>query len=447
MRRGGVDTWARRCGALALLAAGLLATGAAASEAELSARLAARLAVPALRGTAISALVVDGQSGATVFAREPDRALVPASNLKVLTALAALETFGPAHRFTTEILAPAPPDAQGTVETLYVRGGGDPSLTSERLWRLAADLRALGVQRIGGDLVVDDSLFDDERWHPDWGDVTARAYHAPVGALMANYGAFRVTVVPGPRAGTPATVTLDPPVTTLRLDAAVSTRAGGGADLRVERISLPEAERVRVRGAVPVGGEPRSIYRSVAEPERYAAGVLRLQLQAVGIATAGSIRSGPVPPGAVSLLAFDGAPLAEVVRLLLKHSSNPIAESLVKSLGVAAGGGGPAGRGSWPRGVAAERRVLAELGLPLDGARLMDGSGLSRGNRVSARLLVAALRLAQQSFAIGPELESALPIAGADGTLERRAADAAGRVRAKTGRAAATVATASSRCW
>jgi D-alanyl-D-alanine carboxypeptidase/D-alanyl-D-alanine-endopeptidase (penicillin-binding protein 4) len=79
------------------------------------------------------------------------------------------------------------------------------------------------------------------------------------------------------------------------------------------------------------------------------------------------------------------------------------------------------------------RTELLAVGLPLDGLVLLDGSGLSYENRVTPRLLVAALRTASAGFALGPEFLAALPIAGADGTLEERAENASSRVRAKTG--------------
>ncbi len=417
-----------------LLALVTLAPAAAAAEGgdgTLAERLAARLAVPALAGARISALVVDDETGRALFARDPERTLVPASNLKVLTGVAVLAALGPAHRFTTEILAPAAPDPEGSVAALYVRGGGDPALTSEQWWRLAADLRLRGLAHVGGDLVVDDRLFDDQRWHPSWGDVSARAYHAPVSALMANYGSFRVTVTPGPPQ-TPATVRVDPPIPYLRLEAQVRTTVGGAPQLALDRVVAGGVERIVVKGSVPAGGGPVDVWRSVADPTRYAAEVLLMQLSAHGIAVEGGVRVGEAPTGAVTLLAFEGKPLAEIARLFLKHSNNVIAEALLKYLGVPAGAA-PGGRSTWAQGVVAQRRVLASLGIDLDGARIVDGSGLSRHNRVSARLLVDALRRARRSFDFGPELVTAVPIAGSDGTLERRAGAAAGRVRAKTG--------------
>src|SRR4030095_12218263 len=86
-----------------------------------------------------------------VFDRSADQPLVPASNLKIVTALAALRVFGPAHAFTTRGYVDAAPDREGAVATLYVRGGGDPGLTSEDYWRLAADLHRHGLCRVRRD--------------------------------------------------------------------------------------------------------------------------------------------------------------------------------------------------------------------------------------------------------------------------------------------------------
>ena len=159
--------------------------------------------------------------------------------------------------------------------------------------------------------------------------------------------------------------------------------------------------------------------------------MLRRQLAAVGIELVGTVRlaRAPAQDEAHVLLAFEGRPLAEIVRLFVKFSNNAIAETLVKQLGVSANGS----RGSWKTGMPALRARLEGMGLLGTNSVLVDGSGLSYDNRVSPRVFVGALRLASASFKFGPELVSALPIAFADGTLQERAEDSIGDVRAKTG--------------
>ena len=425
-------------------------TGAAALDWERwRAGLESALAARGFRGAALSVLVVERGSGALRFSRSPSRALMPASAQKLLVALAALDAFGPAHRFITQVRAPAPPDANGRVAALFVRGGGDASLTSEQWWRLAADLRALGVSRVEGDVLLDDSHFDGERWLPDWQPVSARAYHAPVGALSANYGAFRVVAAPGPAPGAPAVVRVDPPISYLRVENAARTvRRGARSGVTVSRRAGAGFERVMVGGSVALGGEPKQVWRSVGNPLGYAGAVLRWQLEANGIRVAGRVRRGAAPASAALLLDFEGFPLRRSVELALKYSNNMMTEALLKSLAVAAAPGEEAGaqgasgnargnvrgaQGNWERGLRALRARLLALGVPLEGARLRDGSGLSRKNRVSAQTLVAVLRAADARFGIGPELLAALPMAASDGTLRERALAASQRLRAKTG--------------
>ena len=410
---------------VALALAPLVARAGAIEE-----RLDHALRDPGLRGARVAALVVEREGGGVLYARDADRAMIPASNMKVLTAIATLSAFGPAHRFTTEILAPLLPDAEGAVAQLAIRGGGDPALTSEDVWRLAADLRRIGLRRVKEGLLLDDSAFDGQRWHPSWGPVSARAYHAPVGALAVNYGAYSVTATPGANPGDPVHVEVDPAVTYFPLVNRATTGPRRSAPaLQIERAHGEGAEQVIVSGTLPAGSEPKTAYRSVVDPLGYAGALFRMQLEANGIRVEGAIRRGVVPPDAKPLLAFEGRPIAEIVRLFVKHSNNVIAESLLKAL-AAHEGARPA---TWEQGLAVVRRELETLGLPVAGATLVDGSGLSYENRVSPRLFVEALRVADRSFRFGPEFVSALPIGAADGTLEKRAEGAGAAVRAKTG--------------
>lgn len=421
----------RLAGAGAIAAVALLAPAAAgrARADALAERLAAVLDGPLLRGAAVGALVVARDDGRVLFARDADAPRIPASNQKLLTALAALAAFGPTHRFETTVHADRLPDAEGVVGELTVRGGGDPALATEDWWRIASALRAAGLRRVAGDLVLDDSLFDAERWHPAWGAVTSRGYHGPVGALTANFGAFAVEVAPGDAPGAPGRVSVDPPIPWLRLSAQVTTGPGVAYAIEASPTSTPEGEQVRVTGRTPAAGPAARVTRSVSDPARYAGELLRWQLAAEGVLVEGAVRRGTADPAAPALVAFPGRTVAEIVRLLNKSSHNPVAESLVKSLAVRAAGP----PGGWAAGVEALAAELRGLGLDLAGARIVDGSGLARENRVTPRLLVAALRLADRSFGFGPELETSLPIAAADGTLRERGRAIAGHVRAKTG--------------
>jgi D-alanyl-D-alanine carboxypeptidase/D-alanyl-D-alanine-endopeptidase (penicillin-binding protein 4) len=412
------------CAAL-LLAGALLVPAPRAAAGPLEDALKA----PALRGARVGALVLRARDGAVLFARDANRPLVPASNMKLLTALASLATFGPSHRFHTLVYAMPGLDAAGRAEKLGVVGGGDPALTSEDWWRMAAELRRAGLRRVGR-IVLDDGLFDRERWHPSWGAPTQRAYFAPISALQANYGAFTVEVRAGSEPGAPVRASVDPPVAYLPLVLRATTAARGApSTIAVRRLSADGQEPIVIDGAIAAGAAPQVFRLSVADGTRYAGSVLALALAANGIVVEGDATQGRVERARAPLLRFEGRTMAEITTLLLKYSSNPIAEGLAKALAVES-----SAPGSFAAGAASTRARLAALGLDLSGLELVDASGLSPRDRVSPRLLADVLRIARASFAFGPELLAALPIAGLDGTLRERTNGAQGRVRAKTGR-------------
>ena len=193
-----------------------------------------------LAKASVGIYVERASDGSAVYARGADRLLIPASNQKILTALAALHRFGPTYRFSTRLWAPRAPDAEGVVDALIVEGGGDPAMNSEDWWRLAAQLRREGLRGVRGDLRIDDTHFDAPGWHPSWGRVSSRAYHAPIGALTANYGSFFVSVAPQKNIGSAAAVYVDPPVDYLRLAN------------RAKTVARTERPRLRVE---PAGGQ------------------------------------------------------------------------------------------------------------------------------------------------------------------------------------------------
>jgi len=391
----------------------------------------------------VGILVVRASDGATLYAHGADRLMTPASNQKILTALASLSRFGPTHRFVTRVWAPAVPGIDGVVDELVVEGAGDPVLNSEDWWRVAAALKRDGLRGVRGDLRVDDTHFEPAGWHPSWGRPSARAYHAPVGALTANYGTFLTSIWPRGKVGLPARVEIDPPVPYLRLRNRATTVAKGevvGVSVGRGKSFTEDGggfETIRVEGAVHLQAGVDRVPRSVEDPGLYAGSLLLHQLEANDVFVEGNVRRGvrSEADGAL-LLAWAGRSVQEVVQLCMKYSNNAIAESLVKNLGAWSGAtleGSPARRGDWTEGIRALRGEVGKLGVDLSGARLIDGSGLSEQNRLSPRMLVQALEVGRSRFGFGPEFVSAMPIAGADGTLERRFEGARGRIRAKTG--------------
>jgi D-alanyl-D-alanine carboxypeptidase/D-alanyl-D-alanine-endopeptidase (penicillin-binding protein 4) len=439
---------------------------ASARPGDLAKRMHAAIAADALRRAQVSVYVVNLDDGAVRFEHHGNRALIPASNMKILTALAALSMFGPTHRFETDLFADSSPGPAGEIGILGVRGGGDPALTSEQIWRLAADLRVMGIRRIKRGLLLDAVSFDSERWHPSWGVISSRAYNAPIGALNANYGAYGISVRGGAEAGEPVRAVIDPPVAHLRLvNTARTVGRRAKAGLVLDRRAVEGGEQVVVSGSVRAGSDGTTHYRSVLDPTRYAGSVVRMQLAANGIEVGPLTVIGSVGDEMTLLKSFEGWPLTHAISLFLKYSNNAIGETLVKAMGrhrrgqsgesdstrasavesapgvvpseptvgVATAATRERRQGTWPNGMAAMRRELDALGIDLSGAVLSDGSGLSYENKVTPIVLVSALRLANESFDFGPEFLAALPIAGADGTLQERATAAEGRVRAKTG--------------
>ena len=419
-------------GAILLIGAGdVESVGTADPKTPLALSLEAALAVPALSGARVGAFVVRAADGATVWAHRADASLIPASNMKILTSLAVLELLGPTHRFETTVLADQRPDSEGRVGELIIRGGGDPALTSEDWWRLAADLRRSGLRKVEGNILVDDSLFEDALWHPSWGTPSSRAYHAPVGALSANYGAFFVAVTPGQEVGQPGEVRLDPPVEYLKaINRSRTVSEESGDSLRVGHgLASADQEEVIVSGALRDGRGPALFARSVRDPALYAGSLLKMQLEGLGLEVGGQVRRGESDRGGVELLVFKGRALSEAVALILKYSNNAMAETLVKTVGLNANGG----QGSWESGLPVLRERLLESGVIGEEAVLADGSGLSPENRVSARMLVKALQRARSSFRVGPEMLAALPWAASEGTLANRLDSGRDRIRAKTG--------------
>jgi len=422
---------ARACAVAVLVLCAAVARPALAEESPLSAALAKFLAAPALRGARVGVLVVDLATGAHLAEHAADEDLVPASNQKLLISAAALDRWGPAHVFETPVLVEGELGADGVLDgTLWIVGQGDPTFVSEKMWKLAEEIRLAGVREIKGGIGVDATRFDALRFHPDWEPVSSRAYYAPVSAWSANYSSFRIDIVPGAHVGAPVELRLAPELPYFKSTVdAVTLRGGGQLMLDVDVLADGSGENVKVSGAVSADRPASTYWRAVGLPERYAAALLRAQLEAQGVRVSARMRMGAAPAGAHELLRFPGDSLALQIRLLDKFSNNFVAEQLTKMLGAEVYGP----PGTWDKGTRALGAYLEANGIADPAVVIADGSGLSPRNRVSPATLVAVIRKAALRFESGAEFVSALPIGGREGTLEDRMQDGAVQIRAKTG--------------
>src|SRR5690242_9838863 len=376
-------------------------------------------------------LVASLDSGQVLYARDADALLNPASNVKLFTSAAVLSRLGPEYRFDTEVFVDASPKA-GQVKTLFVKGKGDPTFVTERLWARAGDIAHRGVKVVKGDLVMDDGFFDGERDGPGYDQERGdRSYLAPVGALSLNFNTVAIHVAPGGRAGEKGRVELEPASEFFQIEnRTTTTKASARRRVTPASIPLPGGrQRIVVEGRLPVGSRDQVFWRKIDDPPTYFGWTLKRLLELRGVKVQGTVRRAAVPDGARLLCAAESEALGEIVRKLDKTSNNFVAEQLLKTLG-AEKKGAP---GTWPKGVEAVEDFLADAGLPRGSYVMKNGSGLNDSNRFSARQTVTLLREVWRRFPIMADFLAALPVAGKDGTTRWRMESTDGRLRAKTG--------------
>lgn len=397
---------------------------------------------PALEGATSGMLVHSRTEGDTLYSVDEQTPLIPASNAKLFTGAAALATLGEDYRFQTSVVSEQEPDAAGVLDAdVHLVGTGDPTLTPAAYAELAEEVADAGVTTVTGDLLADDTWFDEQRLAPDWasGDEPF-AYAAQVSALTVatdddrhDTGVTEVTASPGDSPGEPLDV--DAGVASGYVEVENYARTGApGRDTTLEVTRLPDTNTIELRGTLPVDADSVSNLRTVDEPTDYATHVLAGAFDEAGVELEGELDRGAAPADGTELATRDSAALAELMVPFLKFSNNPHAEILVKTLGRV-----EAGDGTWEAGLNELDAALQEMGLDTQDLTLTDGSGLSRSNTLTAQTLL-------ELFETAPEQEwydtwaHSLPIAGepdplVGGTLSSRMVDtpAAGNVTAKTG--------------
>jgi D-alanyl-D-alanine carboxypeptidase/D-alanyl-D-alanine-endopeptidase (penicillin-binding protein 4) len=295
-------------------------------------------------------------------------------------------------------------------------------------------LRQTGLTRITGDVAIDNTLFapqGDDRGAFD--NRPFRTYNVLPDALLVNFQTISLVVTPDTVARrvrattlpTPANLVIDNDVQLFR--GACGRRSGGVV------VAMPDGasgNRITLAGRYADGCGPLSLTRAVMRAPDFAFGTFKTLWRESGGTLDGGMKLATVPPDARLLYSYESLTLAEIIRLVNKHSSNVMARTLLLTIAAE-----KSGRPATPYGgQVAVLDWLATKGISMPGLVLDNGSGLSRNERISAAGLAEVLLAAHQSQYM-PEFAASLPLSATDGTLKRRfrSPQLQGRLRMKTG--------------
>jgi len=394
-------------------------------------------------------LVVDAETGATLYEKNANDYFLPASNMKLLTTALALDTLGPEYRFrtTVETNGTLGPDGKLSGDLILV-GRGDPNLSNRKfpyetkeefegppekaLAELADAIAARGVKEITGDVAGDDSYFPRERYPDGWEiDDMVWEYGAAISAIIVNDNTVTLTLTPANAGGTVAAVVEPATREFVVKNEVITIGAKEKPDLRLTRD--PGGDNVVVSGVMPAGSAPRKLVLAIQEPALQAANLLAQLLKDRGIRIDGGVRAQHEPdPGEAArtvLAEHLSVPLKDSVKLVNKISQNLHTEVLLRTAAR------QQGRWATPEDLQKfPASFYAKAGIAEGDVIQTDGSGLSRHDLVTPRAFVALLEYAQKQPWF-PAFLASLPVAGADGTLNERMKEPplAGKIHAKTG--------------
>jgi D-alanyl-D-alanine carboxypeptidase/D-alanyl-D-alanine-endopeptidase (penicillin-binding protein 4) len=397
----------------------LLCLAAGSAVAELPPEVQSVLTSLRVPADGVSIVVQAVDAAEPILSQLPDTPRNPASVMKTVTTWSALESLGPTFEWPTEVYFLGPFDGKTLDGDIAFKGYGDPYLVEEEVWKMLHALRRAGLEEIKGDFVFDDSYFtvDDEAPGAFDGE-PYRSYNVVPNALLMNFKAVQFQIVPDLVADR-VRVTTDPILSNLEISNGI--KLGNGSCGGFQRgVSFDHGNTGTLDRAV-LGGEysrrcnAYSLSRAVLQHDTYAFGLFSALWREVGGKFSGKLKRSVVPAGSAPQLIWTSVPLGEVIRSINKNSNNVMTRQLVYTLG-AQRFGAP---GTRENGVRAIREFLEMRGLDVTPLEMHNGAGLSRDERVSARLLVGVLRSAARS-PFAPEFMASLSLGGMDGTMRNR---------------------------
>ena len=370
----------------------------------------------------------------------------PASVMKLVTTFSALDILGQDFTWKTGFYTDGTLGKGVLTGNLIIKGGGDPKWVLERIEENFRTLQTLGVLRITGDIILDNSIFDiPERNTADFDGEPMRPYNSAPDGLLVNFKALIFKFVPDPQTKS-VSVMSEPPIADVAIDTQVNATTDSCGDWRSSlRADFSNPNRVRFSGSYSVRCGENTWPVAYIEPASYASRVVKAMHKASGGVLDGTVRTGKLPPTALLLWQAPSLPLSNIIADVNKYSNNVMAQQVFLSLSAQASTfnrslklPGKPRTGSYIR----SRETIQhwwrqKVGIRAKAPVLDNGSGLSRIERISAQGLTELLKLAA-NHPSGQVFANSLSIAGVDGTttpMAKRgiALNALGNAQLKTG--------------
>ncbi len=356
----------------------------------------------------------------------------PASVMKLLPSLAALDTLSPAFTWHTDVFTRGQVVNNVLKGDLYIKGGGDPFLTIESFWLLLKQIRYQGIHKIEGDVILDQELFDIGQFdRAAFDKKPSRIYNGPASALMLNFWATHFLAKPN---STGVSLTAHPPSSALTLINKIQLTKekciAKNREITYSFIQQKNKTLATFRGKLSNKCKAWSVTRAAIPYLHYFIGVFDAMWKEIGGTVSGEIKFGRTAKSAVKLFEHRSGALGDIIRNMNKFSNNLMARQMMLTLGwqddnvVATRKNSEAALGKW----------LKDINVPMPSLVIDNGAGLSRKAKVSASDMTALLNFAQNGR-YAPEFLASLPLAAQDGSLQKRFAgeDLFGLARLKTG--------------
>jgi D-alanyl-D-alanine carboxypeptidase/D-alanyl-D-alanine-endopeptidase (penicillin-binding protein 4) len=356
--------------------------------------------------------------GREIFKINATKVMIPASLTKIVTAAAVLNGLPMNKKFETKLMAKNNVKGGILVGDLCLKGGGDPSFVSEKMWFLVNELKRSDLTSIEGDLLVDATLFDSELYDVGRESVRVdRAFDAPISAASFNWNSTNIFIRAGGLVGAPARVWLDPQSDYLELENNTKTVSRSGVKtLEASRVKVGDHDKIIVSGTISLDGAESVIYKSISNPNLWIGMHMKEFMKQRGITLKGKVKISACAANSLTLAVSASKNLNEIISDMLKFSNNFVAEMLAKNL-ASENNTTPA---HMKDGIEEIKKHMDHLGFERKSYELENVSGLTRANQFSAKQLAVVLNSVKNNFLIFPEFASGLPIAGVDGTLKNR---------------------------